>query len=61
MTTARSEYIGTYTAFSGARHPLGAAPDARFRDVDRIVADDRRCGARNKGMALFPQKIGGAI
>jgi predicted GH43/DUF377 family glycosyl hydrolase len=51
------EWIGTYTAYSGAaiRSEL-----LRTRDFRRFVLEpiEGRAG-RNKGMALFPEKIGG--
>ncbi|WP_324739856.1 glycoside hydrolase family 130 protein [Tsuneonella sp. CC-YZS046] len=52
------EWIGTYTAYSGAtiRSEL-----LRTRDFNRFLLEaiDGRAG-RNKGMALFPEKVGGS-
>jgi predicted GH43/DUF377 family glycosyl hydrolase len=52
------EWIGTYTAYSGStiRSEL-----LRTRDFSRFLLEpiDGRA-ARNKGMALFPEKIGGS-
>jgi predicted GH43/DUF377 family glycosyl hydrolase len=52
------EWIGTYTAYSGStiRSEL-----LRTRDFSRFLLEpiEGRAG-RNKGMALFPEKIGGA-
>lgn len=51
------EWIGTYTAYSGSsiRSEL-----LRTRDFSRFLLEpvDGRAG-RNKGMALFPEKVGG--
>ena len=51
------EYIGTYTAFSGReiRSELLVTRDFRSADLVPMTGD----AARNKGMALFPEKIGG--
>jgi predicted GH43/DUF377 family glycosyl hydrolase len=51
------EWIGTYTAYSGAdiRSELLRTRDFRSFRLEPIVG---RAG-RNKGMALFPQKVGG--
>lgn len=51
------EWIGTYTAYSGAeiRSELLRTRDFRSFLLEPIIG---RAG-RNKGMALFPQKIGG--
>ena len=52
-----SEWIGTYTAYSGSsiRSEL-----LRTRDFRRFVLEPIEGAAgRNKGMALFPQKVGG--
>ena len=51
------EWIGTYTAYSGAdiRSELLRTRDFRSFLLEPIVG---RAG-RNKGMALFPQKVGG--
>lgn len=51
------EYFGTYTAFSGRgiRSELLRTKDFRAIDLMPMTGD----AARNKGMALFPQKLGG--
>lgn len=51
------EWIGTYTAYSGKsiRTELLRTRDFREFQLEPIEGD----AARNKGMALFPQKIGG--
>lgn len=53
----RKEYIGTYTAYSGRdiRSELLRTSDFRSFELVGIEGD----AARNKGMALFPRKIGG--
>jgi predicted GH43/DUF377 family glycosyl hydrolase len=52
-----TEYIGTYTAYSGRdiRSEFMRTRDFRSFDLIGIEGD----AARNKGMALFPRKIGG--
>jgi predicted GH43/DUF377 family glycosyl hydrolase len=52
-----TEYIGTYTAFSGRdiRSELLRTRDFRSAQLVPMTGD----AARNKGMALFPQKIDG--
>ena len=51
------EWIGTYTAYSG--RDIGSELLRTF-DFDRIsLTPIRGAAARNKGMALFPRKIGG--
>jgi predicted GH43/DUF377 family glycosyl hydrolase len=52
-----TEYIGTYTAYSGRdiRSEFMRTRDFRSFDLVAIEGD----AARNKGMALFPRKIGG--
>ena len=52
-----TEYIGTYTAFSGRdiRSELLRTRDFRSAELVPMTGD----AARNKGMALFPQKIDG--
>lgn len=51
------EWIGTYTAYSG--RAIGSEL-LRTQDFDRIsLAPINGNAARNKGMALFPRKIGG--
>ena len=51
------EWVGTYTAYSGSsiRSELLRTRDFRSFDLEPI---DGRAG-RNKGMALFPEKVGG--
>lgn len=51
------EWIGTYTAWSGSsiRSELLRTRDFRNFDLEPIRGE----AGRNKGMALFPQKIGG--
>lgn len=51
------EWIGTYTAYSGSsiRSELLRTRDFRKFDLEPILGK----AGRNKGMALFPQKIGG--
>ena len=52
-----TEYIGTYTAYSGRdiRSEFMRTRDFRSFELVGIEGD----AARNKGMALFPRKIGG--
>jgi predicted GH43/DUF377 family glycosyl hydrolase len=52
-----TEYIGTYTAYSGRdiRSELLRTSDFRKFSLSPLEGD----AARNKGMALFPRKIGG--
>ena len=52
-----NEFIGTYTAYSGRdiRSELLRTRDFRSAELLPLTGD----AARNKGMALFPQKIGG--
>jgi predicted GH43/DUF377 family glycosyl hydrolase len=51
------EYFGTYTAYSGRDIRSELMRTTNFREIDLIpMAGD---AARNKGMALFPEKIGG--
>ena len=52
-----TEYIGTYTAFSGReiRSEMLRTRDFRYADLVPMTGD----ATRNKGLALFPQKIGG--
>jgi predicted GH43/DUF377 family glycosyl hydrolase len=51
------EYIGTYTAYSGRdiRSELMRSKDFRKAELVPMTGD----ATRNKGLALFPQKIGG--
>jgi predicted GH43/DUF377 family glycosyl hydrolase len=51
------EYIGTYTAYSGKGIRSELMRTCDFRSIDLIPMTGE--AARNKGMALFPQKIGG--
>ncbi|MEZ0495755.1 glycoside hydrolase family 130 protein [Sphingomonas sp. IW22] len=50
-------YLGTYTAFSGSRIRQEILRTADFATIDLSAL--RGPGAANKGMALFPRKIGG--
>ena len=52
-----AEYIGTYTAYSGRdiRSEIMRTKDFRKIELCPLSGD----AARNKGMALFPRKIGG--
>ncbi|MEO8455869.1 MAG: glycoside hydrolase family 130 protein [Sphingomicrobium sp.] len=51
------EYIGTYTAYSGREIQSELLRTVDFRTIDLVPM--RGAAARNKGMALFPRKIGG--
>jgi len=51
------EYFGTYTAFSGKGIRSELLRTTNFREIDLIPMTGD--AARNKGMALFPEKIGG--
>jgi predicted GH43/DUF377 family glycosyl hydrolase len=51
------EYFGTYTAFSGKGIRSELLRTSNFREIDLIPMTGD--AARNKGMALFPEKIGG--
>jgi len=51
------EYFGTYTAFSGRGIRSELMHTTNFREVDLCPMTGD--AARNKGMALFPRKIGG--
>jgi predicted GH43/DUF377 family glycosyl hydrolase len=53
----REEYFGTYTAFSGRGIRSELLRTSNFREVDLCPMTGD--AARNKGMALFPRKIGG--
>lgn len=53
----RQEYIGTYTAYSGRDIRSELMRTSNFREIDLIPMTGD--AARNKGMALFPRKIGG--
>ena len=56
-TDGRRSYLGTYTAFDGeavAPHLL-ATDDFRSFRMTRLTGP----GAKNKGMALFPRRVGG--
>jgi predicted GH43/DUF377 family glycosyl hydrolase len=53
----RQEYIGTYTAYSGREIQSELMRTTDFRSIDLVPM--RGAAARNKGMALFPRKIGG--
>jgi predicted GH43/DUF377 family glycosyl hydrolase len=51
------EYIGTYTAYSGKGIRSELLRTCDFRSIDLIPLTGE--AARNKGMALFPEKIDG--
>jgi predicted GH43/DUF377 family glycosyl hydrolase len=53
----RQEYFGTYTAYSGSGIRSELLRTSDFRSVELIPMTGD--AARNKGMALFPRKIGG--
>jgi len=51
------EYFGTYTAYSGRDIRSELMRTKNFREIELIPMTGD--AARNKGMALFPRKIGG--
>jgi len=51
------EYFGTYTAFSGKGIRSELLRTSNFCEIDLVPMTGD--AARNKGMALFPEKIGG--
>ncbi|HTK58631.1 MAG TPA: glycoside hydrolase family 130 protein [Sphingomicrobium sp.] len=51
------EYFGTYTAFSGKGIRSELLRTSNFREIDLVPMTGD--AARNKGMALFPEKIAG--
>jgi hypothetical protein len=51
------EYFGTYTAYSGRDIRSELMRTTNFREIELIPM--RGDASRNKGMALFPRKIGG--
>jgi len=51
------EYFGTYTAYSGRDIRSELMRTKNFREIDLIPMTGD--ASRNKGMALFPRKIGG--
>lgn len=51
------EYIGTYTAYSGSSIRSELLRTRNFREFVLEPIDGR--AGRNKGMALFPEKVGG--
>ena len=51
------EWLGTYTAYSGSSIRSEVLRTRDFRSFD--LAPLQGAAARNKGMALFPEKIGG--
>ncbi|MEA1072182.1 glycoside hydrolase family 130 protein [Sphingomonas sp. LY29] len=53
----RQEYLGTYTAYSGRDIRSELMRTADFRSIEMVPMSGS--AARNKGMALFPRKIGG--
>jgi predicted GH43/DUF377 family glycosyl hydrolase len=57
MMTAAVEWIGTYTAYNGASIRSELLRTSDFRSF--TLAPMSGPAARNKGMALFPRKVGG--
>ena len=57
MTTASVEWIGTYTAYNGSLIQSELLRTRDFRAFDLVPMTGP--AARNKGMALFPRKVGG--
>ncbi|HWK35032.1 glycoside hydrolase family 130 protein [Sphingomonas sp.] len=53
----RTEWIGTYTAYNGERIQSELMRTSDFRAFDLVPMSGS--AARNKGMALFPRKVGG--
>jgi len=53
----RQEYFGTYTAYSGRDIRSELLCTDTFREIDLVPMTGS--ASRNKGMALFPRKIGG--
>ena len=53
----RQEYFGTYTAYSGRDIRSELLCTDMFREIDLVPMTGS--ASRNKGMALFPRKIGG--
>ena len=51
------EWIGTYTAYSGSSIQSELLRTRDFRSIELAPIEGR--AGRNKGMALFPEKIGG--
>ena len=51
------EWIGTYTAYSGSSIRSELLRTRDFRNIELAPIEGR--AGRNKGMALFPEKIGG--
>ena len=54
---ARTEWIGTYTAYDGKSIRSEMMRTKDFRKFELVPMTGR--AARNKGMALFPRKVGG--
>ena len=52
------EYLATYTAYDGARHRLAAAAH-RTTSARSTIIQLSGPGSRNKGLALFPRRVGG--
>ena len=52
-----SEWIGTYTAYNGSQIQSELLMTRDWREFDLVPMTG--AAARNKGMALFPRKIGG--
>lgn len=55
--SGKSEWIGTYTAYSGRDIRSELLRTRDFRDF--TLAPIKGIAGRNKGMALFPRKVGG--
>jgi predicted GH43/DUF377 family glycosyl hydrolase len=55
--SGKSEWIGTYTAYSGRDIRSELLRTRDFRDF--TLTPIKGCAGRNKGMALFPRKVGG--
>ena len=55
--SGKSEWVGTYTAYSGTDIRSELLRTSDFRDF--TLTPIKGAAGRNKGMALFPRKIGG--
>ncbi|MBA3878742.1 MAG: glycosidase [Sphingobium sp.] len=53
----RTEWVGTYTAYNGSQIQSEMLRTTDFRAFDLVPMTGS--AARNKGMALFPRKVGG--
>jgi predicted GH43/DUF377 family glycosyl hydrolase len=56
-STGKTEWIGTYTAYDGRTIRSEMMRTKDFRKFELVPMTGR--AARNKGMALFPRKVGG--